>query len=224
MPERIEGLPREMIAMRVSREIKDGDYVNLGIGIPTLVSNFTEERDIILQSEIGLLKSGPLASEAEADQDLINASCQAVIPMPGTVCFDIVDSFAMIRGGRMNVVVMGALQVNDKGDYAGWANPSRGLDVGNIGGSMDLCAGATKLILAMEHTTNKGDYKIVSNLTYPITAVGKVNLIITDLAVIEVVPEGLLLKELLPGLTVDQIQSVTQRVLLISPELKEMEL
>jgi 3-oxoacid CoA-transferase subunit B len=224
MAERIEGLPREMIAMRVSQEIKDGDYVNLGIGIPTLVSNFIADRDIVLQSEIGLLKSGPLAAEEESDQDLINASCQAVLPLPGTVCCDIVDSFAMIRGGRMNVVVMGALQVNDKGDYAGWANPSRGLDVGNIGGSMDLCAGASRLILAMEHVTDKGDLKIVSKLSFPVTALGKVNMIITDLAVIEVVPEGLLLKEIFPGITVEQLQSMTQPKLVISPQLKAIEL
>ena len=224
MAERLEGLSREMIALRVSQEIKDGDYVNLGIGIPTLVSNWIEGRDIALQAEIGLLKCGPLASEEEADQDLINASCQAVLPLPGTAVFDIVDSFSMIRGGRMDVIVMGAMQVNDRGDYAGWANPSRGLDVGNIGGSMDLCAGAKKLILAMEHVTNKGEYKIVKNLTFPITATGRVNMIITDLAVIEVVPEGLLLKEIVPGLTVEQIQSVTEPKLIISPDLKEMEL
>jgi 3-oxoacid CoA-transferase B subunit len=144
--------------------------------------------------------------------------------MPGTVCFDIVDSFAMIRGGRMNVVVMGALQVNDKGDYAGWANPSRGLDVGNIGGSMDLCAGASRLILAMEHVTNQGEYKIVSNLTFPITAIGKVNMIVTDLAIMEVTPGGLLLKEIFPGISVEQLQSVTQPKLIVSPDLKQMEL
>jgi 3-oxoacid CoA-transferase subunit B len=224
MVTRLEGLSREMIAMRVSQEIKDGNYVNLGIGIPTLVSNWIEGRDIFIHSEIGLLKSGHLASEEEADQDLINASCQPVVAQPGTVCFDIVDSFAMIRGGRMNVVVMGAMQVNEKGDYAGWANPSRGLDVGNIGGSMDLCAGASKLILAMEHITNTGECKIVSSLTFPITALGKVNLIVTDLAVIEVIPQGLLLKEIFPGITVEQLQSVTEPRLIISPQLKEMEL
>ncbi len=224
MASEIKGLSREMIAMRVSHEINEGDYVNLGIGIPTLISNWIEGRDVTLQSEIGMLKTGPLASQAEADQDLINASCQPVVPLPGTAYFDIVESFSMIRGGRMDVVVIGALQVNDKGDYAGWANPARGLDVGNIGGSMDLCAGAKKLILAMEHVTNRGEAKIVSKLTYPATALGKVNMVFTNLAVMEVTPAGLLLKEIFPGLSVAELQSVTEPKLIVSPDLKEIAL
>jgi 3-oxoacid CoA-transferase B subunit len=219
-----EGLPREMIALRASQEIKDGEYVNLGIGIPTLISNWIEGRDIILQAEIGMIKTGPLASEEEIDQDLINASCQPVTQLPGTVYFDIFQSFSMIRGGNMNVVVMGALQVNAKGDYAGWSNPARGLFVGNIGGSMDLCAGARKLLITMEHTTNNGEPKILNELTYPATTKGKVNMIFTDLAVIEVTPEGLLLKEVFPGLTAEDVQSVTEPKLIISPDLKEIEL
>ena len=221
---KLEGIPREMIALRISKEIKDGDYVNLGIGIPTLISNWIEGRDIMLQAEIGMLKSGPLLPMKELiNQDCINASCQAVLELPGTIYFDILESFTMIRGGRMNIVVMGALQANDKGDYAGWANPSRGLDVGNIGGSMDLCAGADKLFLAMEHVAVDGNPKIVKKLTFPPTTAGKVNMIFTDLAVMEVTPKGLLLKEVAPGLTAKDVQSVTEPKLIISPDLKEIE-
>lgn len=222
---KFEGLSREMIALRVSQEIKDGDYVNLGIGIPTLVSNWIEGRDIILQSEIGMLKTGQLVSGDDIDQDRINASCQAVAELPGTSYFDMVESFGMIRGGYMDVIVMGALQVNDKGDYAGWANPARGLyGIGNIGGSMDLAAGAKKLLIAMEHTTKEGDYKIVKHLSYPATTEGKVHMIFTDLAVMEITPQGLLLKEVFPGLTPENIQSVTEPKLIISPDLKDIEL
>lgn len=220
-----EGLPREVIALRVSKEIEDNSYVNLGIGIPTLVSNWLEGRDVILQSEIGMLKTGSLAEGEDIDQDLINASCQPVLETQGTVYFDIAESFAMIRGGHIDVTVMGAFQVNESGDFASWLNPSRGLDgVGNIGGSMDLAAGAKKLFIAMEHTTSDGMPKIVRALTYPVTARKKVNMIFTDLAVIEVTPQGLLLKEIYPGLTVQDIQSVTEPKLLVSPDLKEIEL
>ena len=221
---KLTGIPREMIALRISKEIKDGDYVNLGIGIPTLISNWIEGRDIMLQGEIGLLKSGPLVTdEAMIDQDCINASCQPIIEIPGTIYFDILESFTMIRGGRMNLVVMGALQVNDKGDYAGWANPSRGLDVGNIGGSMDLVAGADRLFLAMEHVAVDGNPKVVKKLSFPPTTTGKVNMIFTDLAVMEVTPKGLLLKEIAPGLTAKDVQSVTEPKLIVSPDLKEIE-
>ncbi|MDD4859175.1 MAG: 3-oxoacid CoA-transferase subunit B [Dehalococcoidales bacterium] len=219
----LEGIPREMIALRVSREIPEGAYVNLGIGIPTLISNWIEGRDIVLQSEIGMLKTGPLVDGDEADQDLINASCQPICALPGSSFFDIVESFTMIRGGHIDIAIMGALQVNARGDYAGWANPARGLQVGNVGGSMDLCAGARKLILAMEHTTKDGEAKIVNELTYPATTKAKVNLIFTDLAVMEVTPKGLLLREVAPGLTAENIQSVTEPRLIISPELKEIE-
>jgi len=220
---KFEGLAREMIALRISKEINDGDYVNLGIGIPTLISNWIEGRDITLQSEIGMLKTGPLADGEDVNQDLINASCQAVVALPGSAFFDISESFSMIRGGRMDVVVMGALQVNARGDYAGWANPARGLTVGNIGGSMDLCAGAKKLFLAMEHTTNDGQPKVLNELTYPATAKGVVNKIFTDLAVLEVTPKGLLLQEIFPGLSVEDLQSVTEPKLIVSKELKEIE-
>ena len=220
-----EGLPREIIALRVSREIADNSYVNLGIGIPTLVSNWMDGRDVILQSEIGMLKTGELAEGDQIDQDLINASCQAVTEVPGSVYFDICESFAMIRGGHVDVTVMGAYQVTAQGDFASWYNPSRALEgVGNIGGSMDLAVGAKQLFLAMEHTTKNGQPKIVNQLGYPATARKKVNMIFTDLAVLEVVPEGLLLREIYPGMTPEDLQSVTEPKLIIAPDLKEIEL
>ncbi len=221
---KFEGLSREMIALRVSREITDGLYVNLGIGIPTLISNWIEGMDVVLQTEVGMLKTGPLADGESVDQDLINASCQPIVAMPGSSYFDIVESFAMIRGGHIDVAVMGALQINARGDYAGWANPSRGLVVGNIGGSMDLCAGAKKLFIAMEHTTKDGELKIVKELTYPVTALGKVNKLFTDLAVIDITPQGMVLKEVFPGLTAEDVQSVTGPKLIIAEDLKEMDL
>lgn len=221
---KFKGLSRELIALRVAHELNDGDYVNLGIGIPTLISDWIEGRDIILQSEIGMLKTGPLATSNDIDQDLINASCQPVTALPGSAYFDIVESFGMIRGGHIDVAVMGALQINTRGDYAGWSNPARGLFVGNIGGSMDLCAGAKKLYIAMEHITKDGEFKIVKELSYPATAVGKVNMLFTDLAVIEITPKGMVLKEMLAGMTPEDVQSVTEPKLIISPDLKEIEI
>jgi 3-oxoacid CoA-transferase B subunit len=221
---KFKGLSRELIALRVANELEDGTYVNLGIGIPTFVSDWIEGRDIILQSEIGMLKTGPLASGEDVDQDLINASCQAVTALQGSAYFDIVESFGMIRGGHIDVAVMGALQINARGDYAGWSNPARGLFVGNIGGSMDLCAGARKLFIAMEHVTRDGAYKIVKELSYPSTANGMVSMLFTDLAVIDITPKGMVLREVAPGLTVEDVQSVTEPKLIISPDLKEMQL
>jgi 3-oxoacid CoA-transferase B subunit len=221
---KLKGLSRELIALRVASALEDGSYVNLGIGIPTLISDWIEGRDITLQSEIGMLKTGPLATGDEVDQDLINASCQPVTEMPGTSYFDIAESFGMIRGGHIDVAVMGALQINDRGDYAGWSNPARGLFVGNIGGSMDLCAGAKKLFIAMEHTTRDGDYKIVKELSYPATALGRVSMLFTDLAVIEITPKGMVLKEIFAGLTPEDVQSVTEPKLIVSPDLTEIQL
>jgi 3-oxoacid CoA-transferase B subunit len=222
---KFEGLPREIIALRISREIEENSYVNLGIGIPTLVGNWLEGRDIHLQSEIGMLKTGAMAEGDDIDQDLINASCQAVTEVPGTSYFDLAESFAMIRGGHVDVTVMGAFQVNEEGSFASWMNPSRGhTHVGNVGGSMDLAVGAKKLFIAMEHQTKKGEPKVVSHLTYPATAIKKVQKIFTDLAVIEVTDHGLLLKEIYPGITPEELQSVTQPKLIIDPNLKEIEL
>lgn len=214
-----------MIALRIANMLEDGSYVNLGIGIPTLVSNWIEGRDIILQSEIGMLKCGALAEEELIDQDRINASCQYVCELPGSSYFPIETSFAMIRGGRMDVAVLGALQVSARGDLAGWNNPSRGLGkVGNIGGSMDLAVGAKKLIVAMEHFTNTGEAKIVEECTYPLTAKACVDVIVTNYAVIEVTPRGLVLKETVPGLTPEDVQKMTAAPLIVSDDFKEMEL
>jgi 3-oxoacid CoA-transferase B subunit len=224
--EKLAGLSRELLALRIANELKDGTYVNLGIGIPTLVSNWIEGRDIVLQSEIGMLNTGPLAGADNVDQDCINASCQAVTELPGACYFSDCESMAMIRGGYMDAAVMGALQVSEKGDFAGWNNPERGLPehIGNIGGSMDLAVGAKKVIIAMMHTTPQGEFKIVKKCSYPLTAVGVVKLIVTDLAVIEVTERGLVLKEVAPGITAEDVQSVTEPQLIISPELKEMQL
>jgi len=222
---KLKGLSRELMALRVASELEDGTCVNLGIGIPTLVSDWIEGRDIILQAELGMLNTGPLASQENLDQDLINASCQPVTELPGCCYFSDCESFAMIRGGYMDVAVLGALQVSEKGDLAGWNNPERGLPegIGNIGGSMDLAVGARKVIVAMKHVTNKGEPKIVRECTYPLTAKEVVKLIVSDLAVIEVTPEGLLLKEVASGLTAEDVQSVTEPQLIISPDLTEIQ-
>jgi 3-oxoacid CoA-transferase subunit B len=218
-----EGIPRELMALRIANEIPDGSYVNLGIGIPTLVSNWVEGRDIVFEAELGMLNCGALASPEDTDQDLINASCQPILELPGASYFSEVESFAMIRGGHIDVAVLGALQVAQNGDLAGWCIPDigRGL-TGNIGGSMDLAVGAKRVIVAMEHVTNRGQPKILKECTFPLTAKGCVNLIVTDLAVIEVVKEGLVLKEVAPGLSVADIQSVTEARLVISPDVKEI--
>jgi 3-oxoacid CoA-transferase B subunit len=212
--------------LRIASELEDGTYVNLGIGIPTLVSDWIEGRDIVLQSEIGMLNTGPLAGPGEVEQDLINASCQPVTELPGSCYFSLGESFAMIRGGYMDVAVLGALQVSERGDFAGWSNPERGFPehIGNIGGSMDLAIGAKKVIIGMMHTTTTGSPKVVKECTYPVTAVGVVKLIVTDLAVIEVTEKGLLLKEVAPGLSSDDIQSVTEPELIISSDLTEIQL
>ena len=222
---KFQGLSRELIALRIAKELEDGTYVNLGIGIPTLVSDWIEGRDIALQAELGMLNTGPLAQQDNVNQDLINASCQPVTELPGSCYFSENESFAMIRGGYMDAAVLGALQVSEKGDLAGWNNPGRGLpdDIGNIGGSMDLAVGAKKVIIAMIHTTNDGQYKIVKECSYPLTAQGCVDLIVSDLAVIEVTPKGLLLREVAPGITAEDVQSVTEPKLIISPDLKEIE-
>ncbi len=223
---KFKGLSRELMALRIANELEDGTYVNLGIGIPTLVSDWIEGRDIVLQAELGMLNIGPLATKENVEQDLINASCQPVTQLPGACYFSENESFAMIRGGYMDTAVLGALQVSEKGDLAGWQNPGRGLpeDIGNIGGSMDLAVGAQKVIIAMMHITNDGQYKICTECTYPLTAQGVVDLIVTDLAVIDVTPEGLVLREVAPGITAEEVQSVTEPKLIISPDLKEIQL
>ena len=222
--EKFEGISRDLIALRIANEIPDGSYVNLGIGIPTLVSNWIVGRDLVLQAEIGMLNCGPIAEEDEIDQDCINASCQPITELPGACYFSSGESFAMIRGGRMDYAVMGAFQVAENGDYAGWNLPSTGRgEIGNIGGSMDLAVGARNVFIAMEHTAINGEMKILKQCNYPLTAKGVVKKIFTDLAVIEVTPEGLVLREIAPGLSVEEIQSVTEPELIVSPDLKEIE-
>lgn len=217
------GLTRELIALRIARELRDGYYVNLGIGLPTLVSNFIpQDIEVFLQSENGVLGYGPIAEPDQIDQDLINAGGQPVTLVPGASFFHHADSFAMIRGGHLDVTVLGGLQVSEKGDLANWMVPERG--VGSIGGAMDLVSGAKRVIVAMEHITREGEPRIVKECTYPLTGKGVVNLVVTNLGVIEVTKEGLVLRELAPGLTPEEVQAVTEPRLLLAPDLKEMEL
>lgn len=217
-------LDRDTIAMRVARELPDGAVVNLGIGIPTLVSQYVPPgRQIIYHSESGVLGYGPLAEEGEEDIDLINAGGQFLKPVPGMSVFHSADAFAMIRGGHIDITVLGALQVSERGDLANWMLPQRG--IGNIGGAMDLAAGARYMIVAMEHTDKQGRPKIVKECTFPLTGRECVSLIVTDLAVIEVVKgQGLVLKEVAPGWTPEEVQALTEPHLRISPDLKEIEL
>ena len=218
-----ERLDREIIAMRVAKELPDGVYVNLGIGIPTLVSSFVPEgKAVFYHSESGVLNCGPLAEEAEEDIDLINAGGQFLQPVPGMSFFSSAEAFAMIRGGHVDVTVLGAHQVSAKGDLANWMLPQRG--VGNVGGAMDLCMGAKTVIVAMEHTDRQNRPKIVEQCTLPLTGKGCVSLIVTDLAVIERTGEGLTLKEVAPGWTALEVQGLTGAHLALAADLKEYQL
>ena len=218
-----ERLDREIIAMRVAKELPDGGYVNLGIGIPTLVSSFVPEgKAVFYHSESGVLNCGPLAEEGEEDIDLINAGGQFLQAVPGMSFFGSADAFAMIRGGHVDVTVLGAHQVSAKGDLANWMLPQRG--VGNVGGAMDLCLGARTVIVAMEHTDRQNQPKIVEECTLPLTGKGCVSLIVTDLAVIERNGEVLTLKELAPGWTAQEVQSLTGAHLVLAADLKEYQL
>ncbi len=223
MPEQaLSGLTRELIAMRVARELRDGMYVNLGIGLPTLVAGFLPEgAEVVFQAENGILGYGEIR-EDEFDQDVINAGGQPVTLRPGASFFSSDASFAMIRGGHLDVAVLGGLQVSEQGDLANWIVPERG--GGSIGGAMDLAAGARRLIVAMEHVTPRGEPKILRRCTYPLTAQRCVNLVVTDLAVIEVTPRGLLLREVAPGITPDQVQARTDAPLVVALDFKEIEL
>ena len=216
-------LEREIIAMRVARELQDGDVVNLGIGIPSLCSQFVPEgRSVMYHSESGVLNFGPLAEPGEEDMDLTNASGHFLAWVPGMSFFHSADAFAMIRGGHIDVTVLGALQVSEKGDLANWMLPERG--VGNVGGAMDLAAGAKRVIIAMEHTDRSGRSKLVRECTYPLTGKECVDLIVTDIAVIEATEEGLLLREVAPGWTAEDVQRETEPELLVSSELCDIQL
>ena len=216
-------LDREIIAMRMAKEPPDGSYVNLGLGIPTLVSAFVPEGNAVFyHSESGVLNYGPLAEEAEEDIDLINAGGQFLQMVPGMFFFSSAEGFAMIRGGHVGAAVLGAHQVSAKGDLANWMLPRRG--VGNVGGAMDLCAGARTVIVAMEHTDRENRPKIVEECTLPITGKECVSLIVTDLAVIERTGAGLVLKEVAPGWTAQEVHALTGARLGFAPDLKAYQL
>ena len=216
-------LDEQTMALRAAKEFEDGMVINLGIGIPTLAVNFIPSgREVMFQTENGALGFGPVARVEEADIDLVNAGGQPVTRKPGMSFFDHAESFVMIRGGHIDLCVLGGLQVSERGDLANWLLPQRG--VGSIGGGMDLAFGARRTIVVMTHNTKEGKPKIVRRCAYELTAPECVDLIVTDIAVIEVAEQGLVLKEVAPGWTAEEVQAVTEAELIVAPDLKEIEL
>jgi len=211
---------REVIAKRVALELKDGDVVNLGIGLPTLVPNYLPKNiNVTLQSENGLLGMGPSPEEGKEDKNLMNAGGGFITAKPGAASFDSVFSFQIIRGGHVDVTVLGAMQVDEKGDLANWMIP--GKKTPGMGGAMDLIVGAKRVILAMEHTAGSS-LKILKKCTLPLTAAGQVNLIVTEMGVMEITPKGIVLQEINPIFTVAQVQELTEASLIISDNLINM--
>jgi 3-oxoacid CoA-transferase subunit B len=214
-------LTKEQIAQRIAKELQDGYYVNLGIGIPTLVANFVpSDIDVTLQSENGLLGMGPFPTEEEIDADLINAGKQTVTTLPGSVFFDSATSFAMIRSGRVDLTVLGAMEVNDKGDIANWKIP--GKMVKGMGGAMDLVASAQNIIVAMQHTNRAGESKLLKELSLPVTGLGCVKKVVTNLCVMNITARGFELKELAPGVSVADVQAATEGRLIIEGDIPEI--
>ena len=211
---------KPFIARRCAQELHDGDVVNLGIGLPTLIPNYLPEGvSVTLQSENGMIGMGPSAVEGQEDPFLINAGGGFITYAEGASTFDSATSFGIIRGGHVNVSILGALEVDENGDLANWTIP--GKKTPGMGGAMDLLVGAKKVILAMEHTA-KGKPKILKKCTLPLTAKGQVNMIITEMGVMEITPKGIVLTEINPEFTVEQVQAATEATLIISPDLKEM--
>ena len=212
---------RERIVRRIARELRDGFYVNLGIGMPTLVANYVPAgMEVVLQSENGMLGIGPYPLEGKEDPDLINAGKETITEIPGTAYFSSADSFAMIRGGHIDLSVLGAMEVDEQGNIANWMIPSK--MVKGMGGAMDLVASARRVVVAMEHTTREGAPKILKKCTLPLTGLKVVDTIVTEMGFMRVRPEGLVLEEVAPGLTPEDLQKATEARLHISPDLKEM--